>query len=79
MESGAGDCVCDAAARRRWRRFEAALAAEGVPVYLRQAAGAGYLCGVRAVEADGGGVRAVFGYVRVGGDPLTTLTNLFAK
>ena len=78
VESGAGDCVYDAAAGCGGG-VSTSVGGRGRAGVSAAAARAGYLCGVRAVEADGGGVRAVFGYVRVGGDPLTTLTNLFAK
>jgi hypothetical protein len=37
--------------------FRGALAGEGIPALCAAAAGAGYFCGLRTVEADGGGVR----------------------
>ena len=56
VESGAGHCVHDAASRRRWRAFRAGAGGGGDSGVCAAAARTGYFCGVRAVEADGGGV-----------------------
>ena len=53
VESGAGYCVSDAEAEAV-ERFKRASGCRGCAGVSAQAAGAGYLCGMRAVEADGG-------------------------